>query len=112
MKAWPIGLIKWDKGPFLGKEALQKIEIMAERRHAYGISCSGGGIPRRGYPVLKGENRIGEVTSGGFSPILNRGIALILVKGKLQPEDSVAVQIRQTLYPAEVVELPFVRKAK
>lgn len=107
VSAWTI---KWDKPRFLGKEALEKIEKSSKMRHAYGIRLLDKGIPRQGYPVLKERIAIGEITSGSFSPTLEEGIALILVNSPLQKGDKVAIQIRQTLCHAEVVDLPFVRK--
>ena len=69
--------VAFDKGGFRGRNALlrQKEEgvpsrlrglLMGERRH----------IPRAHYPVFQGDLLIGEVTSGTFSPLLQRGIAL------------------------------------
>ena len=69
--------VAFDKGEFRGRAALlrQRDEgppaacagsLMEERRH----------IPRAHYPVFRGDQLIGEVTSGTFSPILQRGIAL------------------------------------
>jgi aminomethyltransferase len=69
--------VAFDKGEFRGREALlrQKSEgppsrlrglLMEDRRH----------IPRAHYPVFVGDQLIGEVTSGTFSPTLQKGIAL------------------------------------
>jgi len=107
VSAWTI---KWDKPHFLGKEALEKIEQSSNKRRAYGIRLLEGGIPRQGYQVLKEGAVIGEVTSGSYSPFLETGIALILVKTPLKPGEKVQIQIRQTLCAAEVAEIPFVRK--
>ena len=68
------------------------------------------GIPRQGCQVIKEGMNIGEVTSGSFSPTLGEGIALTLVHDTLEAGDLVSLQIRQTLCPAQVTELPFVRK--
>lgn len=104
VSAWTI---KWDKPDFLGKNALQK-----EGRHPYGIVLLDRGIAREGNPVFKDETQIGVVTSGSFSPTLNKAIALILVDQTLQIGDIINIQIRQTTCQAQVVELPFVRKNK
>jgi aminomethyltransferase len=107
LAAWTI---KWDKANFLGKEALEKLEKNSLKRHAYGIKLIEPGIPRQGYSVFKEGIKIGEVTSGSFSPTLNQAIALILVDRPLKIEEEIAIQIRQTLCHAHVVQLPFVRK--
>ncbi len=107
VSAWTI---KWDKPDFLGKTALVEREQSSRKRWAYGVRLSDRQIARQGYAVLQESVPIGEVTSGSFSPTLGASIALILVNKPLQKEDQVSIQIRQTLCPAYVVGLPFVRK--
>jgi aminomethyltransferase len=107
VSAWTI---KWDKPEFLGKETLQRLEKSTAKRWAYGVRVLDKGIARQGYSVLKEGIIIGEVTSGSFSPTLGESIALILVRVPLQIGSHVAIQIRQNLCHAQVVELPFVRK--
>jgi len=104
--------IKWDKANFLGKEALQKVEASGTKRRAYGVKLLDKGIARHGFPVLLDKQKIGEVTSGTFSPTLNYPIALILVDRSLKIGDIIEIEIRNTLCHAEVVQLPFVRKNK
>lgn len=107
--AWTV---KWDKPQFLGKKALEQIETIPTKRWPYGVRLLDKGIARQGCQVLKNENEevIGEVTSGTFSPTLQESIALILVHTPLQIGDRIAIQIRQNLCRAQVIELPFVRK--
>jgi aminomethyltransferase len=107
VSAWTV---KWDKSHFLGKEALLKIQQSPAKRWPYGVRLLERGIARQGCPVLKEGIVIGEVTSGSFSPTTGDGIALILVGSSLKIGEQVALQIRQTLCHAQVVEIPFVRK--
>lgn len=100
--------IKWNKPDFLGKDQLEKLERSKSKRRQYGILLTDKGIAREGYPVLFKGKPIGVVTSGTHSPMLNRSIAIVLVERNLQVGDSVEVQIRQTLCPAQVVSLPFI----
>jgi aminomethyltransferase len=64
--------------------------------------------------VLVGKDSLtglhGEVTSGTFSPTLNRSIALARVPKTTQPE--VQVEIRGKLHAARIVRPPFVRHGK
>jgi aminomethyltransferase len=53
---------------------------------------------------------VGEVTSGNFSPILERGIALAFLHPELEVGDVVDVDVRGRAAPATVTELPFVRR--
>lgn len=107
VSAWTV---KWQKSDFLGKNALKKLEQSGKKRYAYGIKLLDKGIAREGYPVFLGEEAIGVVTSGSFSPSLNQAIALILVNHPLTIGDEVSVQIRQQQCHAQVEKLPFIRR--
>jgi aminomethyltransferase len=60
--------------------------------------------------VLRDGAVVGTVTSGNFSPTLERGIALAFVPPDVVPGDELVVDIRGRLAPATVAELPFVRR--
>jgi aminomethyltransferase len=64
------------------------------------------GIPREGYRVLKEGREVGRVTSGGFSPVLGKGIALAYVEAQAEPP--FLVEIRGQARPASLVKPPFV----
>ena len=70
-----------------------------------------GGLPRSHYPLVDGQGeRIGEVTSGGQSPTLGRGIGLGYVKTALAaPGTPIFVQVRGKNLPATVRKLPLVK---
>lgn len=99
--------IKWKKEKFLGKEAMQKLEESPQKRSEYGIILQDRGIARENYAVFKDEKMIGRVTSGTFSPSLNKSIAIILVEGPMAIGGNVEIQIRQNRCKAQVVPLPF-----
>jgi aminomethyltransferase len=70
------------------------------------------GIPRHGYAILKDdrqdEREVGEVTSGGYSPTLDRYIGLGYVAMALTaPGSRFVVDIRGRRTEAEAVALPF-----
>jgi aminomethyltransferase len=109
VSAWTI---KWDKPDFMGKQALEKLEISGSKRNSYGIRLIDKGIARQGYPVFYNQKPIGTVTSGSFSPTLNAAIGLILVDKSLKSGDIVEVEIRGSKSQAEVVQLPFIKKEK
>ena len=66
-------------------------------------------FPRAGYAVLVDGEPMGEVTSGNFSPVLERGIALAFVPPDVTVGAAVEIEIRGTPTPARVVPLPFVK---
>jgi aminomethyltransferase len=76
-----------DKSSFVGQTGL-----MAEpTRQLVGLVSLGKAIARAGYPVLSGDRVVGAVTSGTFSPSLNRGIALALVERQVVPTDDLGL---------------------
>lgn len=102
--AWAV---KLRKGNFLGKEALEVLHTSGHQRKEYGVVLLDKGIARQGYSVLKGDREIGQVTSGGYSPSLQQGIALILVQEQLEEGEEISICIRQNRVQAKVVKLPF-----
>jgi aminomethyltransferase len=109
--SWAVAL---DKGEFRGRAALlrqQEQELpsrlrglrMHERRH----------IPRAHYPVFVGDQLVGEVTSGTFSPGLGTGIALAYVwpGDVVELGQEVEVDIRGRRGAATVVKPPFVERS-
>jgi aminomethyltransferase len=104
--AWAV---KLDKKAFLGKEALLQLEKNPEKRHALGIQMVEPGIPRQGGSLYENETKIGKLTSGSFSPMLNQGIALGIVGKKLEEGHEVNVEVRNQLLKAKVVSLPFLK---
>ena len=60
--------------------------------------------------MLRGDETIGTVTSGNFSPVLEHGIALAFVPPDVAPGDALTVDIRGRKVAATVAELPFVHR--
>jgi aminomethyltransferase len=106
--SWVVG---WDKGEFRGRSALERERAAGPRRILRGLLAEGRQPPRDGAPVLDGSAAIGTVTSGNFSPVLGRGIAMALVETDhdVAVGEEVAVEVRGRKISARVVELPFVR---
>jgi aminomethyltransferase len=102
--AWTVAFEPVERD-FIGRRALEGF------RGAGGQELVGLLLEERG--VLRGHQKImpaGEVTSGTFSPTLNRSIALARVPKTAAP--SVQVEIRGKLHTASVVKPPFVRHGK
>jgi len=97
---------------FIGREALEKA-LVAPSRQLVGLILEDRGVLRSHQKVLvpgPGAERAGLITSGTFSPTLERSIALARVPaGAVQ---QVQVDIRGKLLNARVVKPPFVRFGK
>ncbi len=103
--AWSMQM---GKGRFVGKEALVAIE--PKHRYAKGVLMVDQGIPRDGYKVFYRDREVGVVTSGGYSPMLEKGIALVLIDEPLTENEQVEILIRTNKHNARVVSLPFWHK--
>jgi aminomethyltransferase len=104
---WAVG---WAKPAFWGRAALLAERQAGPGRVLSGLLATDRAIPRPHMPVLAGPGRVGEVTSGTFSPTLRRGIALALLStaAGLGEGDEVGVDVRGRLAPMRVVRPPFV----
>jgi aminomethyltransferase len=105
--------VKWD-APFRGRDALAKVKEDGPARRLFGIRCTERGVPRQGYPVVLGDERIAEVTSGNFSPTLQTGIALALGPSEKRPAEGerVAIDARGRSIPGDIVRPPFIDRGK
>jgi aminomethyltransferase len=104
--SWVVAM---DKPEFVGRSALEEISRQKESRIRRGVVLSEK-VPRPGFEILnpRGERVVGRVTSGTFSPLIRRGIALCyLATDYSQPRTPVEVRVRDSRTPAEVTRPPF-----
>jgi len=102
-------VVKLDKGPFLGREALTNLRATPPARLLVGLEFGAGAVPRAGYPVAVSGQTIGEIASGTFSPTLQHPIATAYVRAEhAEPGTQLDVMIRDKPVSARVVSLPFV----
>jgi aminomethyltransferase len=105
---WAVG---WKKPEFWGRDTLLAEREAGPARLLWGLKADGRGIPRPGMAVLGADGaRVGEVTSGTFSPTLRTGIALALLDAAAGAGegDELAVDVRGRTQPVAVVKPPFV----
>jgi aminomethyltransferase len=106
-------IVKFDKEPFLGREALLKQREQGIARTLVGFEMRGRGIPRHGYPIYDGGRHVGAVTSGTFAPTLEKPVGMGYVPVALAAIGSkIEIDIRGQRVPAEVVETPFYRRPR
>ncbi|MGV1009883.1 MAG: glycine cleavage system aminomethyltransferase GcvT [Dermatophilaceae bacterium] len=103
---WAVG---WKKEAFWGREALLAERAAGPRRLAWGLRVLGRGIPRAHCAVLVDDVRVGEVTSGTFSPTLKQGIGLALLEASVSEGAEVVIDVRGRAVAATVVRPPFVQ---
>jgi aminomethyltransferase len=92
---------------FIGREALEAIRRRGPQRKLVGLLLQGRGVLRSHQKVRVPEGGEGEITSGTFSPTLERSIALARVPAAALAR--VQVDIRGKLHDARIVRPPFVR---
>ena len=102
-------VVRWDKGDFRGRAALQAERDSGPRRRLRGLLCEGRRPPRDGCEVRRDGVAAGVVSSGNFSPVLGRGVALAFVSPDVEIGDEVVIDVRGRDLPAEVVKPPFYR---
>jgi aminomethyltransferase len=105
---WVVG---WDKGAFAGRQALEHERDVGPARRLRGLVTDGRQPPRHDDVALMGDTRVGTVTSGNFSPVLERGIALALIDtaAGIGDGDAVELDVRGRRLRAQITPLPFVR---
>jgi aminomethyltransferase len=99
-----------DARDFIGKRALLEQKAEGGLRRFIALVLDGRGVLRGHQKIYDGEREVGEITSGGFSPTLERSIALARVAG--DAGDNLSVDIRGKRLPLIRVKAPFVRHGK
>lgn len=115
---WEAGLgwtIKLKSGPFVGSDALRRLKKEGPRRRLVGVELAARGpVPRQGHPLLTGEDepvRVGEITSGTWSPTLEKGIGMAYVEvDRAEPGMELTMEVRGRKIPVMVRPLPFYRR--
>jgi aminomethyltransferase len=98
---------------FFGRDALARFAADKNQPVRIGLELEGKRVPRQGCAVLQDNRTVGEVTSGTFSPTLDRPIAMAYVRPTAQAVGTgLSVDIRGTHHPATVVPLPFYKRGK
>jgi len=102
-------ITKLDKGNFIGKEAITKVKENGVTRRLVAFVLDESGFPRKGYDIFKNDAKIGVVTSGTVSPILEKGIGLGYVSNEFSKTDTeIQLKIRNKMIPAKIIKPPFV----
>jgi aminomethyltransferase len=108
--AWTVAFEPAERG-FIGRDALEKQRSAGVARGLVGLVLEGKGI-LRGHQKVYCDGGEGEITSGSYSPTLDKSIALARVPSTVTTGSRCEVDIRGRREPARVVRFPFVRNGK
>jgi aminomethyltransferase len=117
--------VNFGKMYFIGKDALLKIRDeransasskTMQGKYFHAFVMEKGRVPRHGDVVVQNiggiENKIGKLTSAGFSPTLGKNIAMGYLQWKLPIGKDVYIEISGKLYPAKITKRPFYKREK
>jgi glycine cleavage system T protein (aminomethyltransferase) len=99
--------VRIDKGDFIGKTALVRVLETGPKKTLIGFEMIDRGIPREGYPVLRGEVQLGTVTSGTLSPSLKKSVGMALLNTGAMVGEILDIEIRGTRRKSRIVSTPF-----
>jgi len=94
---------------FIGKAAMLEVKNNGVERLRVGFVMQDRAVPRQGYPICSRDKMIGEITSGTYSPNLDKFVGMAYVDVSFsQPGSQLSVQVRDRFYNARVERFPFV----
>lgn len=104
-------ITKLKKPNFIGKDVLVKTKEEGPKRKLVALISEEKCFPRHGYDLSVDGKKVGHITSGTVSPILEKAIALGYVESIYAKEGTqVNFLIRGKEIPATVTKLPFIKK--
>jgi glycine cleavage system T protein (aminomethyltransferase) len=103
--------VKLTRGEFIGHEALARVKAEGPQRLLMGIEMTERGVPRGGYAIYSGEERIGQLTSGSPGPTVGKNIGMgYVAAAHAIPNNAVQIDIRGKRVAAKLVTLPFYKR--
>ncbi|MCB4756891.1 MAG: glycine cleavage system aminomethyltransferase GcvT [Elusimicrobia bacterium] len=104
-------VVHFDKGDFLGRDALLKQKSSGIKRKLTGFKIQSGGVARPGGIILYSGNEISAVTSGTFSPTLGQSIGMSFLPVPLAKEgNELTILMGTREMPAVTCQLPFYKR--
>ncbi len=104
-------ITKVDKGDFIGRDAIIKVKEQGPSRKLVGFVLKDRAVPRQGYKVMKNGDEVGVVTSGTFSPSLEKGIGIAYIDvPHHEAGTGIEISVRGKGIAAEVVKTPFYQR--
>jgi len=104
-----LGWVVSKSKQFIGAEVIRRVREQGPVRKLVGLEVEGRMVARQGYPVQVDGRTVGEITSGTFSPTLEKSIAMAFVSGEYaRTGNEVQVDMRGKPVPARIVSRRFV----
>ncbi len=104
-------ITKFKKGDFIGRPVLEKVKADGLKRKLVGVEIEEKAIARHGYAIHSNGTNVGSVTSGTFSPSLEKGIAMGYVNVAYSSVGSpVHIDVRGKSVQGKITALPFLKK--
>jgi aminomethyltransferase len=92
---------------FIGSEAIARARAEGTAEKLVAFKIEGQGIPREGNPVMRGDEQVGAVTSGTFSPSLEIGAGMAYVRTELaEVGTEIEIDVRGKRRPARIASKP------
>ncbi len=107
--AWTVAF-KPEERQFIGRAALEKILEKGPQKKLIGLVLQEKGVLRSHLNVYKHGEKVGETTSGTFSPSLSKAIAFARIDAGV--EEFCEVEIRSKMLKAKIVSPPFILNGK
>ncbi len=105
--------VKFDKGDFIGRDALLKAKEQGLKRKLVGIELLDRGVPRGGYTIYENDQPIGVLTSGAPGPTVHKNIGIGYVEAShAEAGKTIQIDIRGRRTAAQIVALPFYKRPK
>jgi aminomethyltransferase len=104
-------IIDFDKD-FVGRPTILRHRDEKPRRRLVCFEAEGKGVPRHGFGIFDRDAEVGTVTSGTFSPSLQKPIAMgYIERERSKIGTSVEIDVRGKRLPATIVKPPFYKNA-
>jgi aminomethyltransferase len=102
-------ITKLEKGDFNGSEVIKKVKQEGIKRSLTGFVVEDRMVARHGAEVFINDEKIGFVTSGSMSPMLNKNIGLAYVaKDYNEIDNEIDILVRDKKIKAKIVKTPFI----
>jgi aminomethyltransferase len=106
-------ICKFDKGDFIGREALLQQKQEGVQGKLIGFEVTDRGIARDDQDVIVDGERVGKVTSGSPAPFLKKNIGFAYVPVEYATVgQAISIDVRGKLVGAQIVKTPFYKRAR